>query len=109
MREIDKYTNLWKRYLPVIRILMKRSISESQTLRLQKHEFVVTGEREVSGYGFNLELDNGKATSNISGSAVARDLRDVIVQDPNAQEIISRRKFKLNLDSNFVLHIQNIK
>lgn len=108
MREVHLYVNLWKKYLPVIRILLKKSATEEQQLGLNRSEFEATGSRDKAGYFFNLELSNLKGANDISGSAVARDLKDVLIQSSNIKEILRGGHYKLNLDSSFTLHIRKI-
>jgi len=101
MKGSGKYLDLWRKYLPVVRILIKNSKNGLQKLLMSKHEFEVVGEREKAGYQFNLEFSQGKVVNNISGSAVARDLRDVIYSDRSAKELISEGAYKINPDSLF--------
>jgi len=101
MRESGKYLNLWRKYLPAINILIKNSKNGLQKLHMSEHEFKAVGEREKAGYQFNLEFYQGKVINNISGSAVARDLRDVIYSDTSAKELISEGAYKINPDSLF--------
>lgn len=88
---------------------MKQSFTNPQTFQMYNHEFESRGEREVSGYSFNLEFENGKVINNIAHTAVARDLRDVMVSNMKVKEILSNHKFKINLDTNFTLHIKHLK
>ena len=81
---------------------------EPQQMKLQKHDFIVAGERKTSGYQFNLEVKNGKGVNNISGIAVARDLLEILKSDAKCKEIIAEKNFKINLGSDFILHIQCI-
>lgn len=106
MKESGKYLDLWRKYLPVIKIFIKNSKKGLQKLPMSKHEFDAVGEREKAGYQFNLEFSQGKVINNISGSAVARDLRDVIYSDTSAKELISEGAYKINLDSSFILNIK---
>lgn len=62
---------------------------------MSKHEFEAVGDREKAGYQFNLEFSQGKVINNISGSAVARDLRDIIYSDSFAKELIFGGSYKI--------------
>ncbi|MBA7565563.1 hypothetical protein ES708_07248 [subsurface metagenome] len=108
MKESGKYLDLWRKYLPAIRILIKNSKHGLQKLSMSQHEFEAVGEREKAGYQFNLEFSNGKVINTISGSAVARDLRDIIYSDSTTNELISDGTYKINLDSSFILNIKKL-
>jgi hypothetical protein len=104
--EIEKYINLWKKYLPVIRIQLKKSLQKEEKLQLNKIEFEATGDRNLSGYTFNLEIQKGKVTNDISGTAVARDLFKVLIEDVGLKEFLEDKRIKISLRQNFVLKIR---
>ncbi len=74
MRDAGMYTQLWKKYLPVIRLLLKKTGDNNQKLQLYKHEFEATGARNKLGYIFSLEMVNGKAVNKSNKTAVSNDL-----------------------------------
>lgn len=51
----------------------EKNTNNTQQLSLSKTEFESTGNRDLSGYTFNLEIEHGKVINDISGTAVARD------------------------------------
>lgn len=108
MKEPGKYKNMWKKYLPIIKILMKKAVLKPQRFKIQRTELKSLGDREKAGYSFRLEVIKGKVTNNISGTAVARDLRDVLFSDASVYEIFKQNDFLFRLDSDFVLLIQHL-
>jgi hypothetical protein len=104
--ENNKYITLWKKYLPVIRIQMKKSLRNEQELQLNKIEFEAKGDRDLSGYTFNLEIEKGKVTNDIRGTAVARDLFQVLVEDVGLKEFLEDKRLKISLRRNFILKIR---
>jgi len=70
MRDAGVYTQLWKKYLPVIRLLLKKTADTDQKLQIYKHEFASTGAKNKLGYIFNLEIVNGKAINKSAAIAV---------------------------------------
>ena len=85
---------------------MKLALNEVQFYQLSKHEFEAIGYRESSGYAFNLEIKNGIVTNTIDGTAVARDLFEVLKSSITAKELMQVHYFKINLTSDFKLKIQ---
>ena len=108
MKDSHLYINLWKKYLPVFRILISNSKTSVQTLPLSKLEFQQVGSRDKAGFQFNLEIERGKVSNDISGSAVARDLFKVLSEDLRTKGMIQKANYKLNLDSRFVLNINKL-
>jgi hypothetical protein len=104
--EERKYLQTWKKYLPVIRLHLKRSLAEEQQFKLNITDFESAGERGKSGYTFNLQIENGKVTNNISGSAVARDLFELLKEDEIIKAFLQNRSVKISVGKSFVLSIK---
>ncbi|MBC7653575.1 MAG: hypothetical protein H7098_03765 [Oligoflexus sp.] len=107
--EINLYYPLWKRYLPVFAIQLKKALTEDQEINYTKSDFHSLGNRNKSDYVFSLEIENGKVKNNISGSAVARDLYDVLISDPKIKELLQGKHYKLSLGKAYILKIASIK
>ena len=88
---------------------MKAAKDVPQEYQLFKHEFEAIGDRTKSGYSFNLEIKNGDLKNNIGGTAVARDLFEVLKSSETAKELMKDNYFKINLTKNFILKIQTVK
>lgn len=108
MIKANIYISLWQKYRPVIISKMKESANATQTYQLSKHEFEAIGERTSAGYVFYLEIKNGKVINNIEGTAVARDLYEVLKNSETAKELMKNKHLKINLSKDFNLHIQTI-
>ncbi len=102
------YTHIWKKYLPIIRILMKKSITEEQVLDLNRIDFERAGTGRKAGYKFKIEFTDGKVGNVISGSTLAMHLAQVVLEDEAAREIISENNFEVSLNTKFQLTIKNI-
>jgi len=100
------YLQTWKKYLPVIRLHLKRSLNEEQSFKLNITDFESAGDRGKSGYTFNLQMENGKPTNNISGSAVARDLYEALKADEATKAILQGRSVKISVGKSFMLNIK---
>ncbi|MBC7417259.1 MAG: hypothetical protein H7325_03785 [Pedobacter sp.] len=108
MIQINVYYPLWKRYLPVFAIQLKKAITEDQEINFTKSDLHNLGNRNKADYGFSLEIENGKVKNNISGSAVARDLYDVLISDTRVKELLQGNHFKLSLGKAYILKISAI-
>lgn len=106
MKESNIYLNIWDKYRPVIISKMKLAIQSPQEYKLSKHEFESLGKRLISGYTFNLEITDGKLSNNIDGTAVARDLFEVLKNSPTAKGLMQNNLVKISLTKDFTLRIQ---
>jgi hypothetical protein len=104
--EERKYLTTWKRYIPVIRLHLKRSLNEEQQFKLNITDFESAGDRGKSGYTFNITLENGKVTNNISGSAVARDLFEALKDDEAIKAMLQNKSIKISVGKSFMLSIK---
>src|ERR1700754_2352503 len=104
--EERKYLTTWKRYMPVIRLHLKRSLNEDQSFKLNITDFESAGDRGKSGYTFNINMENGRVTNNISGSAVARDLFELLKNDEVIMSILRDKNVKISVGKSFLLSIK---
>ncbi|MEO6977219.1 MAG: hypothetical protein ABI113_02540, partial [Mucilaginibacter sp.] len=104
--EERKYLTTWKRYIPVIRLHLKRSLNEEQQFKLNITDFESAGDRGKSGYTFNIALENGKVTNNISGSAVALDLYEALKADEAIKAMLQNKSIKISVGKSFMLSIK---
>jgi hypothetical protein len=104
--EERQYLTTWKRYLPVIRLHLKKSLNEEQQFKLNIQDFESAGDRGKSGYIFSLTMENGKVLNSVGGSAVARDLYEVLRSDEAVKAILQDKSVKISVGKTFVLTIK---
>lgn len=102
------YTHIWNKYLPIIKILLKRSAGGDQTLDLNRIDFERAGSGRKAGYKFNIDFSKGKVTNVISGSQLASDLAVVLQQDGILKNLLSEHDYQLVLSTKFQLSIKNV-
>jgi hypothetical protein len=105
--EERKYLQTWKKYIPVIRLYLKKSVTEDQQFKLNITDFESAGDKGRSGYTFNLQMENGKVTNNISGSAVARDLFELLKADDVIKAFLQEKSVKISVGKSFMLTIKS--
>lgn len=103
------FTQAWNKYLPVIRILMKRSVAGPQKLDTNRTDFErAAGGRKIKFTFSTVTLTRGRVQAHTPPPPVARDLVLVLQQDPVTRELIRTQEFEFNMDSMFQLSIKNI-
>ena len=98
-----KYTDLWIKQKIAIHDKLKNATTK-QSIQLNSEDFDKVGNR--SNYSFNLEFLNGVVSNNIGGSAVARDLAQVLKSSKEINDILKAGHFKINMDRQFCLWIE---
>lgn len=105
MKESNIYIILWEKYKPVILTLMRQAIESPVQYQLSKHEFEVFGNRKLSNYDFTIKFKQGVVINDISDSAVARDLVEVLKTSKTAKELMTNRNFKISLSVSCLLKV----
>jgi hypothetical protein len=97
----------WNKYLPVIRILLKRSVSAEQTLDMNKSDFQrASGGKKVK-FTFSIVLTKGRLTGIISPPPLAKDLVAILQEDSVANKFLRQNELEFTMNSNFQLQIKN--
>ena len=103
------YNHIWKKYLPIIKILMKKSNAEDQVLALNRVDFERAGTGRKAGYKFVINFTEGKVGNVISGSPLAMHLAQVILEDEGAKQILNENNYDVSLNTKFQLTIKHIE
>ena len=102
------YTNIWSKYLPIIRIVMKRSLAAEQMLALNAPDFERAGMKRKSGYKFSFGLKEGKLKNVIIDLPLASSLASVLLEDKVVKELIETNEFHIALNAKYELTIRHI-
>jgi len=102
------YTQVWTKYLPIIRILLKRSATGEQTLDMNRIDFERAGSGRKAGYKFTIEFRKGRVSNLISSSPLASNLAAVLLQDAVVKDLIQKIDYDISLNTRFQLHIKNL-
>ncbi len=100
------HTYTWKKYLPVIRLLIKKSATAEQMVTLNRTDFETNKLRKPS-CSFAAEIVNGRMAT-LNASAHAKDLLWVLTQDIPTDTLLRKRHFIINFNSDFQLSIKDI-
>ncbi|MBI3883718.1 MAG: hypothetical protein HY305_05785 [Sphingobacteriales bacterium] len=101
------YTHIWNKYLPVIRILLKKSATGNQTLDLNRVDFERAGSGRKAGYKFDIQYEDGRVGNVISGSDLASNLAAVMLEDTGTKAILKDNNYTVSLNTRFQLLIKN--
>ncbi|WP_152270537.1 hypothetical protein [Agriterribacter humi] len=102
------FTQTWKKYLPVIVILLKRSAGSEQKLSMNHTDFErATGGRKIKFSFTQLQLNKGRINSEIKQAAVAKELADLLREDAVTKKLIAGQYLEFSLSNDFQLSIKN--
>jgi hypothetical protein len=102
------YTTLWLKYLPVIRILLKKSLKEDQVFLMNIPDFERAGLRRKTGLKFLLKMKNGKPENPVVSVPLAASLATVLQQDDAVAELLMDNSFQFSLNTKYELAISHL-
>ena len=102
------YRNVWLRYLPIIRIVMKRALAAEQILALNAPDFERAGVKRKSGYRFSFNLKGGKLQNVIVELPLASSLAAVLLEDKAVREFTETNEFYFALNTKYELTIRHV-
>ncbi|HEV8287364.1 MAG TPA: hypothetical protein VGQ09_23820 [Chitinophagaceae bacterium] len=97
----------WNKYLPVIKILLKRSINAEQTLDMNRTDFQRAAGGKKVKFTFSIALTKGRVNGIETPSPLAKDLITVLQQDDTTHKLLRQYEFELSMNGDFQLHIKN--
>lgn len=102
------FIQTWKKYLPVIMLLMKRSVNSEQVLDMNHTDFErAAGGKKVKFTFYDLQLTNGRINYQVKHSALAKDLSQLLQENDQARLLIRNQTFEFSMNSGFQLTIKN--
>ena len=102
------YTQAWTKYLPVIKILLKRAVAGEQSLDLNRSDFEKAGIARKSSHKFHIEFSNGRVNNVISSSALAKNLALVLLEDKVVKETFVQSDYAIGMSTKFQLSIKHL-
>lgn len=103
------YIQIWNKYLPVIKILLKKTPSGDQVLNLNRIDFERVGSARKAGYKFSIEFVKGRVANIISGSQLASELAAVMLEDANVRAILLEKDYEISLNTKFQLTMKLVE
>lgn len=103
----NMYTYTWKKYLPVIRILLKKAADSEQTVNLNRTDFEKTTKLRKPVVAFTVDVVKGRLNP-LNKSVPARDLIEILQEDETTRSLMRQNQYTISLNSDFTLSIKNI-
>jgi len=102
------FAQTWTKYLPVIILLMKRSINGEQVLDMNQTDFQrATGGKKIKLTFPELILDKGRFNPHAKYNVIATDLAVLIQENEQSRKLIKEKRFEFSMNSSFQLTIRD--
>jgi hypothetical protein len=101
------FIQTWNKYLPVIKILLKRSVNAAQTLDMNKSDFQRAAGGKKVKFTFSIVLIKGRIRGLDNPPPLAKDLVTALQQDDTTNSFIRENELEISMNSDFQLLIKN--
>ena len=104
--KVNLFLSAWKKYLPVTRILIKKSAAGTQLLSMNRTDF----ERDVkrkSGYKFVVNFIAGKPDIIVANSEIIQSFMYALVNDEMISSLLLKGNYAFTLNTKYQLEIKN--
>jgi hypothetical protein len=101
------YDHTWKKYLPVIRLLLKKSGQSDQSMTLNRTDFERNNKMRKPVCSFDIEIVNGRL-QRLNAAVQVKSLMTVLTEDQVALGLLRNSHYAITLSSDFLLSIRNI-
>jgi hypothetical protein len=102
------FSQVWKKYLPVIVILMKRSANGDQSLSMNPSDFQrAAGGRKIKYSFANIQLINGRINNTVKHQPLAREFAVTLQEDETIRKMLQQKHFEFSMNNSFQLTIKN--
>lgn len=102
------FSQVWNKYLPIIKILMKRSASgDVQTMDMNKTDFERAAGGRKAKYTFSVNLHKGRIQNITSPPPVARELATILQEDEMTRQLVRQYDYDFALNGSFQLSLKN--
>lgn len=94
--------------MPVLRIVLKRSLTAEQSFALNAPDFQRAGFTRKTGYKFSIKLKQGRLSQVLVDTPVASYLVTSLLDDPAVKELLLANEFHLSLNTKYELTVRHI-
>lgn len=101
------FAAVWSKYLPAIKILIKKAAATEQLLGMNRNDFETAAGIKKSGYKFTVNFSNGRADALFSGNDIVQALISVLLENVTTQAMLSESNYTFSFNSKYQLQIKN--
>lgn len=104
------FSQAWNKYLPIIKILMKRSATGgTQTLDMNKTDFERAAGGRKAKFTFNVTLHKGRIQNATSPPPpVVKELATILQEDQMTRVLVRQYDYDFSMNAAFQLTIKNV-
>ena len=99
---------IWEKYLPVIKILIKRSVNGDQVFTLNSTDFKQYTAAKKNGQSFSIRFSDGFVVNNIAASVAAKDLASILTDNADIKSLLANGDYEIKMTTKNQIAIKHI-
>lgn len=99
------FNQTWNKYLPVIRILLKKAVTEEQVLSMNQTDFNRAAGGKKVKYSFSIHVQRGRLQDADKASPIARQLVETLLNEDQTRKLIKENDFDFSMNKQYQLTI----
>ena len=100
------FADVWNRYMPAIRILVKKAVAAEQLISINKSDIERAVGIKKSGYRFSITFIKDKPELLHSNNDIAQAFISVLAEDETIKEFLRNSNYTFSFNSKYQLHIK---
>jgi len=100
------FAAVWNKYMPAIRILLKKAAVTEQVLTMNRSDFERAAGIKKSGYRFVISFTKDKPTNLFSGNDIVQSFIRALLDDEATQARLSENDYTFSFSSKYHLQIK---
>jgi len=100
------FAGVWNRYLPAIRILIKKAVTAEQTITINQSDVEKAVGIKKSGYRFSINFINGRPDLMYSNNDIAQAFISALAEEEIIKEYLANNNYTFLFNSKYQLQIK---
>lgn len=101
------FRQTWNKYIPVLRILIKRSATGEQSLSMNGTDFTRAAGGKKVKFSFDIELKNAQFVNASQQTPLVQEFILALQEDEQLRKLIRHQHLGFTMSNNFQLRIRN--
>jgi hypothetical protein len=101
------FRQTWNKYIPVMRILIKRSATGEQSLSMNGTDFTRAAGGKKVKFSFDIELKNAQFVNASQQTPLVQEFILALQEDEQLRKLIRHQQLGFTMSNNFQLRIRN--
>ena len=100
------FTAVWNKYMPAIKILLKKAVVTEQVLAMNRSDFERAAGIKKSGYRFVINFTKNRPVNLYSGNDIVQSFIRALLDDAATQARLSENDYTFSFSSKYQLQIK---